>query len=536
MKKGAGINASPVPDYVENGGACAHRITKISRETGNSNGRVPAEQSGAATSQPLPLLPAPSYTVLHCVPPSSEVFHYHAETDPILRPCPPRPLRRSRGPPHRAHPRRAARRRAPGRARAGPGRGQRLSARPAPPAHAAARPARRDPPDPGRRAGPAHRRRRPRASTSAPPASGCSTTTTWSRSTSARCARACRAATTASCPSSRSGPLAGYPRVYEIAITLISHTEGRIDLDERRAASSTRSRRSRRSRIGELWAMPAMLRLGLIENVRRMALRTVQRLDEIEAADAAAAALATAGAARAAPRSRRRSTAFVVRPAAAHAGLRLPLPAAAPASRRRASAARLARAVDRRGGAERGGGHRARHPAARAHAGDDGEQHHQPARHRPDGLEDVRRAPERIEAVLREDPSGFYPRMTFATRDHYRHVGRADRQADAAQRGEPSRATAVELRAPGGQTRPDDQRARPRRLLPGRRRAGRARARRPAIAPTPGEAVHRWVRRHPNVSSSAAIVLGTLAALAAVLWLGGPMARADWLAGAAARA
>ena len=49
------------------------------------------------------------------------------------------------------------------------------------------------------------------------------------RSTSARCARACRAATTASCRSSRSGPLAGYPRVYEIAITLIAHTEARID-------------------------------------------------------------------------------------------------------------------------------------------------------------------------------------------------------------------------------------------------------------------------------------------------------------------
>ena len=28
----------------------------------------------------------------------------------------------------------------------------------------------------------------------------------------------------------------------------------------------------------------------------------------------------------------------------------------------------------------------------------------------------------RMEAVLRTDPSGFYPRMTFATRDRYRHV------------------------------------------------------------------------------------------------------------------
>src|SRR5207248_5569058 len=47
--------------------------------------------------------------------------------------------------------------------------------------------------------------------------------------------------------------------------------------------------------IGELWAIPAMLRLGLIENVRRMALRAVQRLDELQAADAAAARIARAG-------------------------------------------------------------------------------------------------------------------------------------------------------------------------------------------------------------------------------------------------
>ena len=36
--------------------------------------------------------------------------------------------------------------------------------------------------------------------------------------------------------------------------------------------------------IGELWAMPAMLRLGLIESVRRMTLRTVRRLDESDLA------------------------------------------------------------------------------------------------------------------------------------------------------------------------------------------------------------------------------------------------------------
>ena len=86
-----------------------------------------------------------------------------------------------------------------------------------------------------------------RAGMSGPPANGCSTTTTWSRTTSERSGRACRGATTASCPCWAAGPLAGYPRVYELAITLISHSEGRIDLRQRRAGSSAPSSRSPRS-------------------------------------------------------------------------------------------------------------------------------------------------------------------------------------------------------------------------------------------------------------------------------------------------
>ena len=81
-----------------------------------------------------------------------------------------------------------------------------------------------------------------------------------------------------------SGPLAGYPRVYELAITLISHTEGRIDLENVNRFVGAFQEVSALS-IGELWAVPAMLRLGLIENVRRMALRTANRLNDISKAD-----------------------------------------------------------------------------------------------------------------------------------------------------------------------------------------------------------------------------------------------------------
>jgi hypothetical protein len=48
-------------------------------------------------------------------------------------------------------------------------------------------------------------------------------------------------------PELTTGPLAGYPRIYEVAITLISHTEGRADA-ENVDSSSAPTRRPRRSR------------------------------------------------------------------------------------------------------------------------------------------------------------------------------------------------------------------------------------------------------------------------------------------------
>jgi hypothetical protein len=85
--------------------------------------------------------------------------------------------------------------------------------------------------------------------------------------------------------------------------------------------------------IGELWALPAMLRLGLIESVRRMALRTVQRLDETDAADAMGGP--HRGRERGGRRTAERCVACVrTRPPAAHADLRLALPAPDPSHRR----------------------------------------------------------------------------------------------------------------------------------------------------------------------------------------------------------
>ena len=85
-------------------------------------------------------------------------------------------------------------------------------------------------------------------------------------------------------PDLSDGPLAGYPRVYDLAIGLISHSEGRLDA-ENIGAFTTAFQEVAPLAIGELWALPAMLRLGLVENVRRMTLRTVQRLEQLALAD-----------------------------------------------------------------------------------------------------------------------------------------------------------------------------------------------------------------------------------------------------------
>ena len=102
------------------------------------------------------------------------------------------------------------------------------------------------------------------------PRTGCATTTTSSRTRSARSGRTCRGSTTSSCPSSRTGRFAGYPRVYLLARELIAHTAGRIDL-ETLVDFAVAYQRVAPLSIGETWAIPIMLRLGLVEELRRLA-------------------------------------------------------------------------------------------------------------------------------------------------------------------------------------------------------------------------------------------------------------------------
>jgi cyclic beta-1,2-glucan synthetase len=85
-------------------------------------------------------------------------------------------------------------------------------------------------------------------------------------------------------PKLANGTLAHYPRVYEVAIELIAHTEGHITLDNI-TLFVREYQKITPLRMGELWAIPTMLRLGLVENIRRMSLRVEARLDEVETAD-----------------------------------------------------------------------------------------------------------------------------------------------------------------------------------------------------------------------------------------------------------
>ena len=71
-------------------------------------------------------------------------------------------------------------------------------------------------------------------------------------------------------PKLAEGPFAGYPRVYLLARELIEHTAGRIDVDTI-VDFTTAYQRSSPLTIGETWAVPIMLRLGLVEELRRLA-------------------------------------------------------------------------------------------------------------------------------------------------------------------------------------------------------------------------------------------------------------------------
>jgi cellobiose phosphorylase len=214
---------------------------------------------------------------------------------------------------------------------------------------------------------------------------------------------------------------AGLPRVYDIASELISHADGQLDaenLDEfLRAYQSVGS-----LKIGELWAIPIMLRLALIENLRSVSGRIAWQHRDRALADRWAARIAAHG---------ERDPAGLVLATGDLIREDPPLSAAFVArlqSRLQALGVRSRLAtewIDHRL-AERGQsiGGLSEQDASRQ-AADQVTMANTVTSLRELGAFDWPQFVENhsvVEQVLREDPSGFYPTMSFSSRDRYRHV------------------------------------------------------------------------------------------------------------------
>lgn len=68
------------------------------------------------------------------------------------------------------------------------------------------------------------------------------------------------------------GASAGLPRIYDIAVEIVSHSDGHVNLHS--LSHFIKSYQSIKFlQLGELWAVPIMLRLALLENIRRLSIQ-----------------------------------------------------------------------------------------------------------------------------------------------------------------------------------------------------------------------------------------------------------------------
>ncbi len=88
-------------------------------------------------------------------------------------------------------------------------------------------------------------------------------------------------------PKLKTGPFAGYPRIYAIAVMIIAHTDSRLEIETLRRFLNAYQLVTPLN-IGELWAFAIVLRFGLVENLRRLAARIVVSREERDDAEAIA--------------------------------------------------------------------------------------------------------------------------------------------------------------------------------------------------------------------------------------------------------
>jgi len=215
--------------------------------------------------------------------------------------------------------------------------------------------------------------------------------------------------------------LPGMPRVYDIALELISHAHGRVD-GEGLGAFIAAYQTVQPLRLGELWAIPIMLRLALLENLRRvmsavtagrrdreLATYWVEQMTEVAASDPARVVLVLADMVEAAPAL---TDPFVAELASRLRGQSAAL--AFPMAWLEQRLAEQGQTVDQ-----------VFQQASQSQAADQVAISNSIGSLRFVTANDWRVFVESmsvVERTLRDDPTGDYGAMDFATRDRYRHV------------------------------------------------------------------------------------------------------------------
>ena len=217
------------------------------------------------------------------------------------------------------------------------------------------------------------------------------------------------------------GPSAGLPRVYDIALEIISHGDGRVD-PENLSSFVAAYQTVTALKLGELWAIPIMLRLALIENLRRVGTRIAadrtdrnradywaDQMTETAEKDPKSLILVIADMARSNPPL---VSSFVAEFARRLQGQSpaLALPLTWIEQRLSESGLTIAQLVQSEN---------------RQQAADQVSISNSIGSLRFLGAMDWREFVETmsvVDQILREDPGGVYDKMDFATRDRYRHV------------------------------------------------------------------------------------------------------------------
>jgi cyclic beta-1,2-glucan synthetase len=311
-------------------------------------------------------------------------------------------------------------------------------------------------------------------------------------------------------PKLATGALAGFPRAYEVAIELIAHTEGHLDLDNitlfvREYQTVTPLR------MGELWAIPTMLRLGLVENIRRMALRVAARLQEVESADRSAAALREAS--EESPQALAKALAAFVddHPPFTPTWVARFLQQVRSYQTNFTPLIWLEQWIGEDGPSAEEAATRSNRRVALTQVTVANSITSLRTISRLD-WKDFVESQSATEKLLRQDPSGHYASMTFGTRDHYRHI--VEHIAKRVKR--PEEEIAAEVLALTRLADPKDARHahvgfflvdKGRRVLEDK----------VGYTPPAGEWLYRWTQRHPNTLYFGGITLFTALALAVLL-------------------